>query len=247
MKTSLFAWIAFLALGGAAFAQAGATTPGAAASTQNAATSAATSRTQEPDRLPDGFTMINGALYEIRGGQFLPVAGEVTLRISPNGLVTGFDGRTYTLPAGVILSIEAHVQPFSGRIPLNLGAASNPPPLEPEPAPIERTTIYTGPEVISLGTSPFIPSTVVVPATAVVAPVIVAPGVRPLPAGRVPAAPATPPSRRPVTNNPFTGVAPAAHGVNTTATGNQQNTLGTQQIRPGMGNAVGTGGGPPRR
>ena len=190
--------------------------------------------------------MVNGQLYEYRNGQLQPVAGDLVLRISPNGTVTGFDGRAYTIPVGVVLSIEARVAPATALPPLAALPSATPAPAE-RPT-INSTTIYTGPAVdaVYFGSTTVVPvpTTVVIPGTVTLPPLTpVAPF---LTGGRtVPPAPMSP--SRPATNNPLSGPAPAAFGVNTTATGNQQNTLGTQQIRPGMGNAVGTGGGPARR
>jgi len=180
---------------------------------------------------PDGFTMVNGMLYESHNGQLQPVTRDVTLRISPNGVVTGFDGRAYAIPPGVILAVEAHVVPFAGA-PAALSSATN----APFPATAENPSgefdddLQPVPQSMpfSVGTTTFVPSTVLVPGVVTLAPgTAVTPGAMQQPAA----------ARRgqPVTNNPFSGAAPAASGVNTTATGNQQNTLGTQQIRPGMG------------
>jgi hypothetical protein len=233
MKVSLA--LALLALSVSAFGQSTGANPGAAA----------TSSSATPAQPQTGFTMVNGQLYEYRNGQLQPVTGDLVLRISPNGTVTGFDGRAYTIPVGVVLSIEARVAPATALPPLAALPAATPAPVETPT--VNSTTIYTGPAVdaVYFGTTTVVPvpTTVVIPGTVTLPPLAPVP---PFLTGARTATPA-PASGRPVTNNPFTGAAPAAMGVNTTATGNQQNTLGTQQIRPGMGNAVGTGGGPPRR
>ncbi|MEA3208688.1 MAG: hypothetical protein QOE70_1745 [Chthoniobacter sp.] len=247
MKALLAPWFAVFVISAAALGQ----TPDA-----GVAPVAPVTRVPAATQPPDGFTMINGLLYESRNGLFVPVTREMTLRISPNGVVTGFDGRAYTIPPGVLLTVEARGVPFNGT-PLAAAASTAPAatangtPLNPpqDPAPSTSITIYTDPPVdlYPVGTTTFVPNTVFVPSVVTVpSGVVTVPRIPPLIARPATAPQTAPPTRnnRPVTNNPNYGVAPSAYGVNTTATGNQQNTLGTQQIRPGMGNAVGTGGGP---
>jgi len=231
MKASLLVFVIAFAASSAAFGQA-----------RDIGTVVNTNAAPSSPKPPDGFTMVNGMLYESRNGQLTPVTRDVTLRISPNGVVTGFDGRAYSIPPGVILAVEARVVPFAGAAASATSATTNAPATAQNP-PTNTTTIYTGPavEAFSVGTTTFVPNTVVVPGV-----ITVAPGARTI-GVPVPAQQPTANRGQPVTNNPFSGAAPSAFGVNTTATGNQQNTLGTQQIRPGMGNAVGTGGGPARR
>src|SRR5260221_3819559 len=208
MKASLLRLVVVFAASVAAFGQ-----------SRDISTVVNTSAAPSSPKPPDGFTMVNGMLYESRNGQLQPVTRDVTLRISPNGVVTGFDGRAYAIPPGVILAVEAHVVPFAGG-PAALSSATNAPfPATAENPPANSTTIYTGPAVdaFSVGTTTFVPSTVLVPGVVTLAPgTAVTPGATQQPAA----------ARRgqPVTNNPFSRAAPAASCVNTTATGNQQNT-----------------------
>jgi len=62
---------------------------------------------------PDGFTILNDRVYFIRNGQVIPLTQEVTLRISPNGTITAFDGATYVIPRGQVLTLSAGVVAFS--------------------------------------------------------------------------------------------------------------------------------------
>lgn len=62
---------------------------------------------------PDGFTILNDRVYFIRNGQVVPLTQEVTLRISPNGTITAFDGTTYVIPRGQVLTLSAGVVAFS--------------------------------------------------------------------------------------------------------------------------------------
>lgn len=62
---------------------------------------------------PDGFTILNDRVYFIRNGQMVPLTQEVTLRISPNGTITSFDGTTYVIPRGQVLTLSAGVAGLS--------------------------------------------------------------------------------------------------------------------------------------
>jgi len=62
--------------------------------------------------LPDGFTVMNGFVYSIRAGVMAPLQGELIVRVSPNGTITGFDGRTYALPQGRVLTLFASTTPI---------------------------------------------------------------------------------------------------------------------------------------
>lgn len=61
--------------------------------------------------IPDGFFLRDGNVYVIRNGAFSLVTKEQVLRIEPNGTVTGFDGRTWQIPAGQILTTDGRIVP----------------------------------------------------------------------------------------------------------------------------------------
>ena len=60
-------------------------------------------------RTPDGFTIVNGRVFFIRNGQMMPLDREVTLRVSPSGTITAFNGQEYAIPQGQVLTLVAGV------------------------------------------------------------------------------------------------------------------------------------------
>ena len=77
----------------------------------------------------DGFTVVDGVVYLIRGGKRAGrVEQDVVLRISPNGVVTGFDGRKYRIPPGEMLRMDGQLASLAG----NSAEAA---PVAPPPAP----------------------------------------------------------------------------------------------------------------
>jgi hypothetical protein len=80
-------------------------TSGTAAATTTTPTSTAVTP------IPDGFFLRDGKVYVIRDGAFSLVTNEQVLRIQPNGTVTGFDGRTWQIPAGQILTTDGRTVP----------------------------------------------------------------------------------------------------------------------------------------
>jgi hypothetical protein len=97
---------------------------------------------------PDGFTIANGRVYFIRHGQMVPLREEVILRVSPNGTITAFDGTTYRIPHGQVLTLSAGVAALSpaGQPAANGGAEAA---TAPQPNGAPQTP---GP---NLDTSPF--------------------------------------------------------------------------------------------
>jgi len=73
---------------------------------------------------PDGFTILNDRVYFIRRGQIIPLTQEVTLRVSPNGTITAFDGTTYVIPRGQVLTLTAGMTAISSAAQAAVNAAS---------------------------------------------------------------------------------------------------------------------------
>jgi hypothetical protein len=98
---------------------------------------------------PDGFTIANGRVYFIRNGKMIPLQQEVVLRVSPNGTITAFDGTTYVIPRGQVLTLSAGVAALSsaGQAVTNGGAAAatnQPASNEPQaPGPVLSTSPFT--------------------------------------------------------------------------------------------------------
>jgi hypothetical protein len=95
-----------------------------------------------PPELPavqEGYFVLDGAAYVLRDGKVSRLMKEVSLRVTPGGIL-GFDGTPITLPAGKMLTndgshvrIPAGITP-KGPVPVEPGAtdpATTPPPPEP--------------------------------------------------------------------------------------------------------------------
>lgn len=66
---------------------------------------------QTSSTTPDGYVMRNQQIYVIRNGQATPLEGEVTMRITPEGQITGFDGQSRQLSESVMLTVDGRVLP----------------------------------------------------------------------------------------------------------------------------------------
>ena len=62
--------------------------------------------TVSPSALPDGFAMKDGSVYIIKNGVPTRVTQEQVLRIAPNGMITGFDGQTWLIPTGQMMTMD---------------------------------------------------------------------------------------------------------------------------------------------
>jgi hypothetical protein len=86
--------------------------PGAATSAAEPAAAAAANVENEDE---DGFTVVEGVVYLLRGGKRAGrLEGDVVLRISPNGVVTGFDGKKYRIPPGEMLRMDGQLASMPG-------------------------------------------------------------------------------------------------------------------------------------
>ena len=212
-------------------------------------------KTMLAPNLPDGFTVMNGFVYSIRAGVMAPLEAELVVRVSPNGTITGFDGRTYSLPQGRVLTLFATATPIPAGTGNATGAAQAAAPgANALPGNTPATAGASGANVggtgFNSGTNvstdyPFF----VVPMGANGFPIKAGPGT-----GIAPATGINP--TNPVTGNPQAPTAapgqnapnptnPATQPPNPGGNGTQQNTPGTQQIPPGKdnpatGNAPGT-------
>jgi len=54
----------------------------------------------------------------------IPLTQEVTLRISPNGTITAFDGTTYVIPRGQVLTLSAGVAGLTSASPAGVNSVS---------------------------------------------------------------------------------------------------------------------------
>lgn len=66
---------------------------------------------QSPSTTPDGYVMRNQQIYVIRNGQATPLEGDVTMKITPAGQITGFDGQSRQLSESVMLTVDGRVLP----------------------------------------------------------------------------------------------------------------------------------------
>lgn len=60
-----------------------------------------------PVTTTEGFMIVNGMACTVHEGKATPITHDMILRVSPNGTITGFDGRAFILPSGHLLTIEA--------------------------------------------------------------------------------------------------------------------------------------------
>jgi hypothetical protein len=125
----------FLLLATAAFAQ----DPGPPGLAPNSTAIPATPTVQV---VQDGFVIINGRVFQIRGGQATLVQREMSFRVSPTG-ITGFDGRPVIVPDGQMITTDGRLVP--------LPAGVNGLPVAPRTVPPGAPN---SPGVITPGTSP---------------------------------------------------------------------------------------------
>jgi hypothetical protein len=79
---------------------------------------------------PDGFTVVNNRVYFVRDEKMMPLNRDVTLKISPSGIITAFNGAEYAIPEGQVLTITAGVAPLPAVS--EAAAMQIPPPLPGE-------------------------------------------------------------------------------------------------------------------
>ena len=85
----------------------------------------------------DGFTVVEGLVYLLRGGKRAGrIEQDVILRISPNGVVTGFDGKRYRIPPGEMLRMDGQLASLPGNSAEAAPVA--PPPASPPENPTKR-------------------------------------------------------------------------------------------------------------
>lgn len=80
-------------------------------------------------RPPDGIAMKDGVVYIIQNGVASRVTEERVMRVAPNGMVTGFDGRTWIVPSGQIITTDGRAVPVGQNMfntPEEARAASSP-------------------------------------------------------------------------------------------------------------------------
>ena len=81
--------------------------------------------------LAEGYFVANGASYFTRGGQAFKVEREVSLRVTPSGIV-GFDGQPLILGPGIMLTPDGRHAPIPTGINIQrLPAKANPFPTSP--------------------------------------------------------------------------------------------------------------------
>jgi len=113
-----------------------------------------------PVTTTEGFMIINGMACTVHEGKATPITHDLILRVSPSGTVTSFDGRTYILPNGQLLTIEARFTratmdppvvgvaptPTGGNVSAPLPVESIPPVVTaPSPYNTEGSTVIVGP------------------------------------------------------------------------------------------------------
>lgn len=101
--------------------------------------------------IAEGYFVANGASYFTRNGQAFKVEREVSLRVTPTGIM-GFDGQPLRLGAGMMLTPDGrHARIPAGINIQSLPGAANPfpsspteaqraVPVEPQATPVTRDT-----------------------------------------------------------------------------------------------------------
>src|SRR5262245_53908965 len=56
----------------------------------------------------DGFVIVNGRVYQIRGGQATPVQREMSFVVTPTK-ITAFDGRAVVVPEGQMITTDGRL------------------------------------------------------------------------------------------------------------------------------------------
>lgn len=59
-----------------------------------------------------GVVIANGSVYSISGGQVAQMQQPMSLRVLPDGTVTGFDGKPYQIPPGQMLMMDGRLAPI---------------------------------------------------------------------------------------------------------------------------------------
>jgi hypothetical protein len=76
-----------------------------------AAPAPAPATTVHRSNAPFGYYSTAGRIYRIENGRATPVQTEQTMRISPKG-ITGFDGRSLTIPEGQMIGADGRLAPL---------------------------------------------------------------------------------------------------------------------------------------
>ena len=114
-------------LSGFAFSQLGPTPP-------SRSQPFATAETVPVSPNAEGYFVANGASYYTRNGLAFKVEREVSLRVTPAGIV-GFDGQALTLPPGQMLTPDGRHAPIPASINIReLPGTANPAPSSPTEA-----------------------------------------------------------------------------------------------------------------
>jgi hypothetical protein len=108
--------------------------PANVAANTNAEPASTTANVQPEDE--DGFAVVDGVVYLLRGGKRAGrLENDVVLRISPNGVVTGFDGRKYRIPPDEMLRMDGQLASVPGN---SVEPAQPAPPPSPPENPTKR-------------------------------------------------------------------------------------------------------------
>lgn len=137
MKTNVLTAAVFAGILTASFWAIGGDAPGAGPAPAVIPVPTGTSSAQE------GYFMADGAVYSVRNGKAVRLNREVTMRITPAGIL-GFDGTAVILPAGQMIANDGH------RVPLPAGLApGGVKPVEPgatDPATLPPATVPVEPK-----------------------------------------------------------------------------------------------------
>ena len=108
-----------------------------------------------------GYFLHDGVVYALIGDQALPVDKELTLRITPSGVI-GFDGQQIPLPAGQLLLAEGGYAPVPSAAPAPI-VLSTTAPVPPSAA----STSATAPASTTVISTTVFPATAPAPARAI--------------------------------------------------------------------------------
>lgn len=90
-----------------------------------------------PSPLNEGYFVANGASYYARNGQAVKVEREVSIRVTPTGII-GFDGQPLALAPGMMLTPDGRHAPIPAGI--NLQQPGNASPFPASPVEARRDT-----------------------------------------------------------------------------------------------------------
>ena len=96
-------------------AQSGGSETGVGVVTDRARSSSTVTTTTMGTSSAVGILVRGGKAFILRGGRMEPVTQPMSLTVSPNGAITGFDGQTVSLPEGQMLTMDGRLTALPNR------------------------------------------------------------------------------------------------------------------------------------